>query len=108
MDRRYSLAYWRLRGEIDLTVKTPCREGFQEFRVDAGECSDFEKFRSIDRPRGRVIEEVVFLLARNPRGRLAQRQSIGLTHRGSQVQILHRPPVFPTTYKRLASAVGSI
>jgi hypothetical protein len=26
------------------------------------------------------------------RGRLAQRESIGLTSRGSQVQILYRPP----------------
>ena len=27
-----------------------------------------------------------------PRGRLAQRESIGLTSRGPQVQILYRPP----------------
>lgn len=33
-------------------------------------------------------------------GRLAQRQSIGLTHRGSQVQILHRPPFTPTYVSR--------
>ena len=33
-------------------------------------------------------------------GRLAQRQSIGLTHRGPQVQILYRPPIESITYSR--------
>src|SRR5262245_32691614 len=32
-------------------------------------------------------------------GRLAQRKSIGFTHRGSQVQILYRPPIKSIVYE---------
>jgi hypothetical protein len=46
------------------------------------------------------------LIITSPQGRLAQRQSIGLTHRGSQVQIPHRPPKIYAIHKKDSIAVN--
>ena len=66
----------------DFAAEFSQTEGFQEiFRFRLTEGVLWDGNRRVNRVRSTDF------------GRLAQRQSIGLTHRGSQVQILYRPPV---------------